>query len=85
MNPNELRLGNYVYAIDYNNSENGMVIAKVGLIGKTTLMLENLDLIHNINEIEPIELTDGILSKCSQIYNVIIVDEKEYFYLMKLK
>ena len=64
MNTQELRLGNYVYAIDYNNYDSGMVISRVSVIGETTLMLENLDLIHNIKDIEPIELTSDILQKC---------------------
>ncbi|MGL4367412.1 MAG: hypothetical protein ACRCX5_14325 [Bacteroidales bacterium] len=64
MNLNELRLGNYVYGIDPNNKECGMVICKVQCIYMDGAELSGIEVPLCAEYIEPIELTSDILVKC---------------------
>lgn len=78
MNLNELRLGNYVYGIDPNNKECGMVMCKVQCIYMDGAELSGIAVPICAEYIEPIELTESMLYK-------MIEGDKYCFYHLALE
>lgn len=64
INPNELRLGNYIYAIDPYNKECGMVMCKVECLYRDGVEGSGIAVPMRYEYTEPIELTSDILYKC---------------------